>query len=408
MQQKGSAKYLKIRKKVNEICSNIHSEYGIEYNRGKYGKNCFNINNLNNNHPDTNNHIQCCINNYQLPKNELMTILIDFCKKNGIDFNGCRNPNGYLRKYMSVSIPSLYYTLKFNKLMNILFNLVRYIYTVRKYYGNGYDMFLVTVIGHIDYTKLGITDSELKEIKLLNTIPEFPHNLFEYIKIMQQMVKAEKNKNNMNKTSVDSWPYNFFIDKINGKKFTAFLEDFQPWSRMISNLLSNLIKKEAFTLVDAKIEETIKEQNGIENIAKIKNYTYMVNEKYITNFVNLELNKKSFADRLVIQNKILKTCSRTVANVSFNNMNWNIVVRKNRRLKIPSKSNSKKSAKKNSRRPSKSNSKKSAKKNSRRSSKSDSRRSSKSNSRRSYRPDLIFRPMRTDSATKKKKVTKVR
>ena len=124
---------------------------------------------------------------------------------------------------------------RFKKLLNYLINFMKILYSVRSKYGNKYDYKLILLLGYINIEKE--FNINLKELECINFPGDntiqlgFPNNLKSYFEIMKLNLKMEIRKYDK---LIELNQY----DRSNKEKYSNFINDFQPWSRMINTFLN--------------------------------------------------------------------------------------------------------------------------------------------------------------------------
>ncbi len=126
-------------------------------------------------------------------------------------------------------------TPKYIRLLLIFKEILRFIYTSRKHYGNELDPYLIPMVSSIPLNHLGISLEELSCIKFPGDgsfIPGYPRNLSEYIIIFNELMN-EKDQEGAN---IEVWLPGLTSKRRN---MNTFLSDFQPWTRTLSTFLRN-------------------------------------------------------------------------------------------------------------------------------------------------------------------------
>ena len=134
----------------------------------------------------------------------------------------------------------------FADLMRFLIKFFKLQYCCRVYHAYQHDISFITTLGVLDLTQFGLSIDDLNCVKLQDyTAPGFPSNLGDYFRILG---------------SIRAVGYDITQREPKFRKFYKFLEDSQPWSRVLT------------TCVDKYVRELGILESGIPDISKIRSY----------------------------------------------------------------------------------------------------------------------------------------
>jgi hypothetical protein len=126
-------------------------------------------------------------------------------------------------------------TPKYIRLVLIFKEVLRFIYTSRKEYGNKFDVYLVPMVSSIPLDDLGISLEELSCIKFPghdSFTPKFPKTLSEYLILFNQLMNEEDQTG----VNIEGWLAGLSSKRQN---MNYFISDFQPWTRTLSMFVRN-------------------------------------------------------------------------------------------------------------------------------------------------------------------------
>ena len=143
---------------------------------------------------------------------------------------------------------------QFRELLIFLIKFLKFMYCVRSEHNNKYDEYIITTVGNLDLESFGLDINKLECINYPDDnsyLSEMPHNLKEYLTIMNRISVIYENKEHLASKQNDD-------DVLSG--FKKFCDDFQPWSTSLYTFVN------IYSLKTGLITEPI------PNISKIKSY----------------------------------------------------------------------------------------------------------------------------------------
>jgi len=150
-------------------------------------------------------------------------------------------------------------TPQFKSLILFIIIFLRFIYSVRSQNSFKYDEDLVPLVSNVNLTSLGLTLQELSCVKFPGqesfVRKGFPNRLDTYLKVLQQRITPTNNELK--------------------KEYGAYLSDFQPWARNLSDFVNHYGKD---------VLETYFYMTQLPKIEKLANYGQFVSKQYIKYF----------------------------------------------------------------------------------------------------------------------------
>ena len=144
---------------------------------------------------------------------------------------------------------------QFRELLIFLIKFLKFMYCVRSEHNNKYDEYIITTVGNLDLESFGLDINKLDCINYPDDnssyLSEMPHNLKEYLTIMNRISVIYENKEHLASKQNDD---------VVLSGFKKFCDDFQPWSTSLNTFVN------IYSLKTGLIAEPI------PNIRTIKSY----------------------------------------------------------------------------------------------------------------------------------------
>lgn len=124
-------------------------------------------------------------------------------------------------------------TPQFKQLVLLMKEILKFIYVIRKNYGNTFDTFIIPVVASIPLEEFNLSINDLACVDFPGdgTVQEkFPKKLSEYITLFRQLI----NQPDSGPSNMESWVGSLEKKRTN---MNIFIKDFQPWSRTLMNFV---------------------------------------------------------------------------------------------------------------------------------------------------------------------------